>query len=166
MAISELVLEYLKIIISWPVVAIIILFSLKKEILSLMEKLPQRLKSAKIGGQTLEFYAAIDTDSKMRGVLENIQKENPELLKRSLANAGLVEDEYEKYQSNIKKRVIQIQRFLQDLGYDLGASGIDGITGPDTKRAVREFQKDHGLPVDGIVGPQTLRMILKVRNND
>jgi peptidoglycan hydrolase-like protein with peptidoglycan-binding domain len=32
---------------------------------------------------------------------------------------------------------------------------INGIYGPSTMRAVREFQKARGLPVDGVVGPVT-----------
>jgi hypothetical protein len=32
----------------------------------------------------------------------------------------------------------------------------DGIVGPQTRRAVRRFQRANGLVVDGIVGPQTL----------
>ncbi len=32
---------------------------------------------------------------------------------------------------------------------------IDGIRGPQTKRAVRAFQRREGIAVDGVVGPQT-----------
>jgi peptidoglycan hydrolase-like protein with peptidoglycan-binding domain len=32
----------------------------------------------------------------------------------------------------------------------------DGIYGPQTRRAVRQFQRSKGLTVDGIAGPQTL----------
>jgi peptidoglycan hydrolase-like protein with peptidoglycan-binding domain len=32
----------------------------------------------------------------------------------------------------------------------------DGITGPQTRRAIRRFQRGHGLTVDGIAGPATL----------
>ncbi len=32
---------------------------------------------------------------------------------------------------------------------------IDGIAGPLTKRAIRNFQRSKGLTVDGVVGPQT-----------
>ena len=36
---------------------------------------------------------------------------------------------------------------------------IDGIAGPQTKRAVRAFQARRGLVVDGIAGPQTRRAL-------
>ncbi|MDT0322291.1 peptidoglycan-binding domain-containing protein [Streptomyces millisiae] len=38
-------------------------------------------------------------------------------------------------------------------GYDPGA--YDGVFGDGLRRAVRAFQRDHGLAVDGIVGPTT-----------
>lgn len=36
---------------------------------------------------------------------------------------------------------------------------IDGRYGVAARRAVRAFQRDHGIPVDGVVGPKTLRAI-------
>lgn len=44
----------------------------------------------------------------------------------------------------------------------------DGIIGPKTKEAIKEFQKAHGLFVDGIVGPLTeaaLGEVLEVSRN-
>lgn len=40
---------------------------------------------------------------------------------------------------------------------------LDGDFGANTERAVKEFQKDHGLDVDGIVGPATWSLILPSR---
>jgi len=51
--------------------------------------------------------------------------------------------------------VTLLQSKLYQLGYDLGAYGIDGSFGAKTETAVKEFQKDHGLSVDGIVGQAT-----------
>jgi ankyrin repeat protein len=43
--------------------------------------------------------------------------------------------------------VYEVQKKLKDLGYDLGRP--DGIYGRKTKSAVRQFQRDNGLPVTG-----------------
>ena len=35
----------------------------------------------------------------------------------------------------------------------------DGIMGPQTRRAIRRFQRANNLTVDGVIGPQTLRAL-------
>ena len=50
-----------------------------------------------------------------------------------------------------------VQQKLRNLGYYYGS--VDGIIGPQTKQAVKNFQRDYGLSVDGIVGPQTLKAL-------
>jgi peptidoglycan hydrolase-like protein with peptidoglycan-binding domain len=51
---------------------------------------------------------------------------------------------------------------LKNGPYDIGTTGpdgdgVDGIIGPKTKAAIKQFQTDHGegLVVDGIYGPKT-----------
>lgn len=56
---------------------------------------------------------------------------------------------------NYGEAVKQLQQKLRDLGYDLGICGVDGDYGQATEKAVKAFQKDHGLKVDGIAGPKT-----------
>jgi len=53
------------------------------------------------------------------------------------------------------KSMKEIQARLVELGYDIGPHGVDGKGGRDTKTAIMQFQRDHGLQVDGIAGPRT-----------
>lgn len=48
--------------------------------------------------------------------------------------------------------VRELQKALADLGHKVA---VDGSFGPRTERAVKRFQRRHGLDVDGIVGKQT-----------
>lgn len=58
----------------------------------------------------------------------------------------------------------EVVKLLQErLGneYRIGVTGgYDGIYGPGTKAAVMEFQKQKGLAIDGITGPDTWRALL------
>ena len=55
--------------------------------------------------------------------------------------------------------VKEMQRILERLGYDLGSCGVDGDFGRMTEKAVKVFQKDHGLVVDGVVGLNTWKAL-------
>lgn len=58
--------------------------------------------------------------------------------------------------------VAALQEALNVLGFACGAS--DGIFGAFTERAVRDFQRNAGLPTDGIVGAETVRVIVSLRH--
>jgi len=47
----------------------------------------------------------------------------------------------------------KVQAALQNAGYYNGA--IDGVSGPQTQKAIKAFQITNDLVVDGLVGPQT-----------
>jgi N-acetylmuramoyl-L-alanine amidase len=58
--------------------------------------------------------------------------------------------------------VAELQRSLNALGFDAG--NVDGIFGPDTLRAVLEFQQNRNMAEDGIAGPRLIReLALMVR---
>jgi N-acetylmuramoyl-L-alanine amidase len=56
--------------------------------------------------------------------------------------------------------VALLQHTLNRLGFDAGRE--DGILGPESAGALREFQRNAGLTVDGIAGPATLEAFRRV----
>jgi N-acetylmuramoyl-L-alanine amidase len=57
-----------------------------------------------------------------------------------------------------------LQRKLNALGFDAGKQ--DGLFGPGTDHAVREFQRNVGQESDGIVGNDTLTLLERMRPTD
>lgn len=56
-------------------------------------------------------------------------------------------------QSHAEQQITRYQTRLESLGYSCG--GVDGIAGPATLQAVKNYQAANGLAVDGIVGANT-----------
>ncbi|HUY06148.1 MAG TPA: peptidoglycan-binding protein [Acidimicrobiales bacterium] len=54
-----------------------------------------------------------------------------------------------------------LQRRLSILGFDPGR--IDGIFGRDTAEALKDFQRNAGLPIDGMCGQRTLADLIRVQ---
>ena len=52
-----------------------------------------------------------------------------------------------------------LQKLLVEKGYSVGSCGIDGDFGQATQKAVKAFQKDHGLAADGVVGEKTWALL-------
>ena len=57
--------------------------------------------------------------------------------------------------------VASLQQYLSALGFDPGR--VDGIFGDQTAYALREFQRNVGLPVDGICGAETLLSLRRLQ---
>src|SRR5688572_2780088 len=57
--------------------------------------------------------------------------------------------------------VRELQRKLNALGFDAGKE--DGLYGPKTDAALRQFQRNVGDQPDGIVGPHTLSVLRRMR---
>ena len=56
--------------------------------------------------------------------------------------------------------VSELQRRLNALGFDAGRE--DGILGPDSETALRQFQRERGLEPDGVCGPETVTALVRV----
>lgn len=75
--------------------------------------------------------------------------------------AGVAEARKAKYKSKIpfvssevaSNQISTVQQKLAQLGYNPGPA--DGVVGPHTIEAIKQFQRDRGLEVDGIIGPAT-----------
>lgn len=66
-------------------------------------------------------------------------------------------DAYARYAGGfIAPTTADIQRALNQYGAQLA---VDGLTGPATRNAIREFQREHGLAIDGVAGPKTLEAL-------
>lgn len=57
--------------------------------------------------------------------------------------------------------VVALQRRLNELGFNAGR--VDGVFGVDTDAALREFQRNYGVPADGTLGLATIRAIEQLR---
>ena len=55
-----------------------------------------------------------------------------------------------------------LQALLKGLGFNIGIWGADSEFGSSTEKAVKQFQKKHGLEADGIVGNDTWHCLLGV----
>lgn len=55
--------------------------------------------------------------------------------------------------------VADVQKALVALGYPLPKHGVDGIRGPETSGAVKQFQEANNLEVDGDPGPDTVKAL-------
>jgi N-acetylmuramoyl-L-alanine amidase len=56
--------------------------------------------------------------------------------------------------------VANLQTRLLEMGFNTGR--VDGIFGPATEKAVKDFQRSVGAPVDGSCGPQTLISLMRL----
>jgi len=76
---------------------------------------------------------------------------------RSLVDAGFKLGDRLLYRRSPMMRgddVSRLQQSLGSLGFDAGK--VDGLFGPDTLRAILDFQRNRGMPEDGIAGREVV----------
>lgn len=141
------------------------------------------LKASYIGGYGRPKYKSDDVKPEPKPTPTPAPKTEKPILEwqkvmNRVYNCGLEEDNsygpdsrakannYYLYYSLFKKTIVNdhvkfIQNRLIKKGYSCGKKGADRSYGPDTKKAVKAFQKANGLKVDGQVGADTTAKLLK-----
>ena len=61
--------------------------------------------------------------------------------------------------------VKEMQSLLLSCGYNLGDYADDGELGECTEKALKQYQKEHGLDVDGVYGPKTKKALKESARN-
>ena len=99
--------------------------------------------------------------------VSSLEKTNENFLVNS--NDLLIEAntlEYKKGDMNYSDATAKFQLALQLLGFSLENWGVDGIFGPETKKAVKDFQKENNLKVTGVIDSITRRKIIDIVKTD
>lgn len=91
-----------------------------------------------------------------------LERAIPAKAKKGKLRLGEEQDEYVFDLGHIDPidEITGIQARLNNLGFNVGP--VDGINGPETKDAIRDFQGKYGLTVDGVAGPQTQAKLKEV----
>jgi len=55
-----------------------------------------------------------------------------------------------------------LQKALVALGYNLPQHGVDGISGPETKAAIKKFETDNKLTIDGSADDEMIQLLNKM----
>lgn len=140
------------------------------------EKLISKINEAGIETKTFEDRLketvsahGIDTDEliKQQGSLEkafrsgavssDILKEAVNSLRSGMVDLSSVEQELSMWSKG--DDVKSVQQALQNLGMDIGKTGVDGILGPNTQAAIKSFQELKGIDATGIVDEATLNAL-------
>lgn len=107
-----------------------------------------------------QLQAKDETIQKLQDELSSAKEETK--MAEELGNYYVKENEQEQNSRRVAREVLspkQIQRTLKRAGYYMGP--IDGKIGKRTKKAIRKFQREHGLRPDGVVGPRTAERLKK-----
>lgn len=99
-----------------------------------------------------ETRAAIAEEENRLSQLKSQASSSQARLSSLREEAGVIEGIY-RTPSGFELPSIKIQQALKNAGYYRGK--LDGKIGPETRSAVKAFQKDNGLEADGVVGRQT-----------
>ncbi len=112
-----------------------------------------RSLQAQVGALTDEVVRLDQSLQETRGQLQSEASQQAEASIRSMRGEGAVSGGVYRTPSGFELPSVDIQKALKNAGYYQGA--IDGKIGPNTREAVKAFQRDNGLEADGVIGRKT-----------
>ena len=101
----------------------------------------------------------LDADGKIGSQTCSLFLKKQNIVKNIVVTTSNISKETINFDNTFSQEIYDAQVILKDLGLYL--STIDGINGPGTKRAVREFQSKAGLVSDGVIGTKTKAALSK-----
>ena len=101
----------------------------------------------------------LDADGKIGPQTCTLLLNKQNIVKKSIAITKNISKEITNPDNTYSQEIYDAQIILKNLGLYL--STIDGINGPGTKKAVREFQAKAGLVSDGVIGSKTKAALSK-----
>lgn len=106
---------------------------------------------------------AVRTFQKQRGITDDgiVGPETFRRLEEARWRLGDRVLSYSAAHPTVGEDVTDLQRRLSTMGFECGRE--DGHLGPKTDQAIRDFQRNTGLPSDGICGPATFRAVDRLR---
>jgi peptidoglycan hydrolase-like protein with peptidoglycan-binding domain len=95
----------------------------------------------------------IDSDGKIGPQTCTLLLNKKTIVKKNNSTSVNISNEISQPETTYSQEIYDAQIILKNLGLYL--SSLDGINGPQTKRAVKEFQTKAGLVSDGVIGSKT-----------
>ena len=108
---------------------------------------------------SLQKLNNLDADGKIGPQTCSLLLNKRTIVKNSLLLTSNTSIDSENSDNTYSQEIYDAQIILKDLGLYL--STIDGLNGPGTKNAVREFQTKAGLVSDGVIGNKTKEALSK-----
>lgn len=109
----------------------------------------------------IEKYGSLEEVFRSGAVSSDLLQESVDSIGDSVAKIDLSGIDRDLKRGMKNDDVKLMQEALSEMGYDIGASGVDGIFGRGTENALKEFQKANGLEPTGILDPDTLAAMNK-----
>lgn len=114
-------------------------------------------------GSVQGYNGQIDVNNFTSAIELNVGSSNDTVIQNTISVQSMVDySSYSNYIVNQGHGVLEIQKLLNNKGYNLVC---DGIMGNNTLSAIKDFQAKQGLTVDGLVGKETYNKLTQTVAN-